>query len=240
MNGTIEGINAELWTLAGLRHCILEGLPTCFTRWGDGEWACLFGAQGKNCDGHKYSLPLQMRLMDALKRQTQCQTMRLGMQPLALNGPLRKQIVSVLSQERFNNLTWCDADLLHDAAVDGSLRHLIQDLRRVPTLIVGPGHLERFARDLDAYFCEIPSKNCFDSYATWSHSAAMQAERLPAGGVVSVSASLPAALLIEALWHLPLIVFDAGSVWDPFVGVNSRRYHRKYDVKRINGYRASL
>ena len=25
-----------------------------FSRWGDGEWLCLLGAKGMNCDKHQY------------------------------------------------------------------------------------------------------------------------------------------------------------------------------------------
>ena len=38
-----------------------------FTRWGDGEWFCVMGVNGQNCDGHKYFPEMRKLLNNALK-----------------------------------------------------------------------------------------------------------------------------------------------------------------------------
>ena len=40
--------------------------PFSFTRWGDGEWGCAFGATGANCDSHIYFPEMKKGLNEAI------------------------------------------------------------------------------------------------------------------------------------------------------------------------------
>ena len=41
-----------------------------FTRWGDGEWSCVFGAKGHNCDRHQYFENMSKEPLEIIEIQT--------------------------------------------------------------------------------------------------------------------------------------------------------------------------
>lgn len=220
----------------------LEGMA--FTRWGDGEWACMAGHYGRNCDGHSYSTKLASRLRDCLKRLYGMvekgeifQRFYLGCQPLALRL-LGSEITEQISFLGLRDCEWVNADVIHDAAAAGRLRELLERMEGKGNLLIGPPHLAPVAKKIGCRFLEVPRSNIFGSIDRVIEQALRDSSGLGLYGLVSVSASLPAALIVEAISRAypALKVFDAGSVFDPLSGIKSRRYHRSIDIAKINGW----
>jgi len=49
-----------------LIECIENNIPFSFSKYGDGEYACIFGEIGHNCDNDQYTLKLSQKLCDSL------------------------------------------------------------------------------------------------------------------------------------------------------------------------------
>lgn len=51
--------------------CINANKPVCFVKWGDGEYCCVIGVQGTNCDGDKFIPELGEAMRIAFLKLTQ-------------------------------------------------------------------------------------------------------------------------------------------------------------------------
>ena len=75
----------------------------------------------------------------------------------------------------------------------------------------------------------MPQKNCFLRLNTIYDHTLMAAKRMPSPFLLSISASMPAEILLDRLYpHLKESAFliDFGSMYDPFVNNNTRKYHK--------------
>ncbi len=202
--------------------------PFSFSRFGDGEWAAIFGVKGENCDGHTYFPELGQALKECLTNAGDylyaIQNYALRRGGFAISRFLKKNHV---------DLRWHNSDVFHYASRDGKLTPLVNAINKLPVVVIGPPHL----RDLQGlinyrHFVEIPQKNCFLSLDSIREEVLTISKKLP-NAVYSFSASMTANVLVHQLHpHLGKSnwLLDMGSVWDVYVGVHSRGYHR--DVPR--------
>jgi glycosyltransferase involved in cell wall biosynthesis len=220
-------------------NLLRDGSPFTFARFGDGEWNAILGAPGANCDGHEFFPQLGKELTEALlARSDYCY----GMQTRALKYGGR-DIRRFLDT---NGLTipWHDADVFHYANNAGTLFPLVEQLRRMKVVVIGPEHLRAINEMLFGYdhFIEIPAKNCF-----LSKSSVVQAIReyhsQHGPAVFAFSASMAANCIIHDVypelgsksWFI-----DFGSLWDVYAGVASRSGYGREDwharVRRNCGF----
>jgi hypothetical protein len=200
-----------------------SGTPFALSRWGDGEWRALLAYAGENCDGHQYSGALR----DALTRVLESRpTYELGLQPFAVRT-LGTDIAAWLMRRGLHP-QWVNADVFHVASIEGRLAPLLTALRERPTLLIGPGYLE--LRDLfpPAGHVVIPERNCFATYANTLLETRLMMDQWGGDLVVSVSAGMMANVLIDDLKkaYPTHTLIDMGSLWDPYVGIVTRKYHR--------------
>lgn len=194
--------------------------PFAFSRWGDGEWSAVLGIGTANCDGQAYA-PLRDDLRRVLLDRP---SYLLGMQPLAMArfGP---EIRGWLTQHDLR-MPWLNADVFHDLSKSGELPAFVEPLRHRPVILVGPKRLRALSLIPHVAFVEIPDANAYAAIGdTRAHLSAIAARSAP-GTVVALSAGMGANVLIHDFAHLPLTWIDFGSVWEPYVGVANRRYHR--------------
>jgi hypothetical protein len=211
--------------------------PLTLTRWGDGEWSCvipgLAGSRPTNSDGHRFFAELGEELRGLLLARP---AYLLGMAPHVLSS-FGEQIGSFLAEHELEELDWIDARPFHRASIRGELEPFVHALARGPLIVVGPAHLRALAQALGAAaFIEVPARDCYLQLDR-IHAVCEQALRgMPAGTFLSVSAGMPANVLIHRLHdtfgdrHL---LVDIGSLWDPYVGVLSRNYMRKLGPLRL-------
>lgn len=178
-----------------------------FSRFGDGEFAAVFQEPGMNCDGHEYFSDMGEELKKILDTK---KDYFVGLQPLA-DGLYGSKID--FPQE------WVYADELHDLSKDGNIRQLrkVLDLRNV----VFVGSNEEIAKKLNARFVEVPKVN-----AWLEHERILKAIKPKKDDVVLFSCGMLANWLIDKLHSKDYTLIDAGSLFDPYVGVSSRTYHR--------------
>lgn len=192
-----------------------EGERFSFSRWGDGEWACLLEKRpGKaNCDGHKYFPSLGKALRDVLKDTP---PYVLGLQNLA-NRMFAEDIKHYTLEYSLN---WSAADILHKASKNGRLFEFV-DSTPDNTLLVGPQHLKEFADANDWYYLNVPSLDCWMSYEEIR--TELNALVPLKDWTILYCASMMSNVLIHE-FHGKATQIDCGSVFDPYGGKVSRTY----------------
>ena len=193
--------------------------PVSLSRHGDGEWACILGKDGGNCDGHRYFPEMGEALRRVLERRGAYYK---GMQPKAIED-MGFEIDSWLDIHLLDQL-WCNADIIHNASIESKLKQLTNTIRGRKVVLVGAPHLAPLAKIHSWTHIETPPKNAWLAYEY------IKGQCLEEGGdVVMFSCGMMANVLIDDLWHLygdKCCFIDTGSVFDPMVGVATRRYHR--------------
>lgn len=219
------------------------------SRWGDGEWYCLLGESGQNSDKQPYHPALGEELRNILYAMNNRVANYKGIEHskylLAMRfpdqGDLQEGIPRWLKRNA-PNLTWFNAGLIwHDLSVAGRIGELIEAYKTLPLIMVGPPHLRTLVGtwlpDLTS-FVEVPlidawqavdeiEKDILDLYGIHSRDSQV---------IVSFSCGITAKPLIDRIHRRTqgeAFLIDAGSVFDPYCGVNTRRYHRHPEFRKV-------
>lgn len=192
--------------------------PLALSRWGDGEWLNIRKAPGTNCDGNIYYPDLGDRLEKIANVK---QDYYMGAQDY-------KKFNLLSDVEKYDKQNWIDADMLHKASMEGRLDTLIDALEGTEVVYIGNKDLKNLAF-IDT-FIAIPDKNVWkfrdrvievikttitDEHKTYLFSAGMATN-----------------IFIHELWNYNKknSYIDVGSVFDPYVGKNTRSYHKNLKV----------
>jgi hypothetical protein len=191
-----------------------------FARYGDGEFFCMSGKVGRNCDKHEYFPDLGRALCYAFFDDPQYMV---GIQPLSVQTGLYKKFADMWTTAPANLY---NADALHNASIDGKLSKLFESIGDRPAVVVGPAHLG----NMKAYFIEIPSLNCWLDFKNtlksinyWLSVAAGYNQK----PVFILCASMMSEVIIHKFKDADATFIDCGSVFDIYHGVKSRSYHHK-------------
>lgn len=213
-----------------------------FSRWGDGEWRAVFqNHPGKhNCDGHLYFPDMGRALYQVLQGYSPSDHYTMGLQPLAqrLYGP---RIDRLVSQFGWPKGAWHNADVFHRASGNGRINDVIAACRTRPILMVGPAYLESWCRQVfpGSQFVTVPIKDCWLERSRVLEEITEALRGQIATGIVALSCSMMAEVLIDDLdlrFPKQHLFVDFGSVWDPYAGRQTRKYHKDLtdDSKRIS------
>lgn len=214
---------------------LTRGEPFAFSRYGDGEWACILGREGQTCDGQPYSPALATDLAQALASAGPNYFAALGpMAARTLGAPINNWL-----SQRDLSIDWHSTEVFLQASLDGALYPFVEALRKRTLLYVGPAHLRRFAVDVlgaDA-FIEVPGKDAYSHAPVLLHEID-RTVRDVGTDVIGYSAGPTANVLIDKFflgYPAATTQIDFGSVWDVYAGVKSRSYMRKgpYDWARL-------
>jgi hypothetical protein len=113
----------------------------------------------------------------------------------------------------------------------GTLYPLIEQLRKMELIIVGPPWLEGLKKVFPSMkFVYVRPKNCFTTYQDMRSGIVGALKTCKAPVVVSFSAGPTTKVLIDSL-HDEVgdgcYLIDFGSLWDIYVGKQSRSYHKR-------------
>jgi predicted O-methyltransferase YrrM len=204
-----------------------------FSRWGDGEWLSVLAkrlSNTANCDSHRFFPAMGRELQEVLKSDPPYE---IGMQQRALD--LYGRDICRFLQAHLPKRQWHFADVFHKASCRGRLAPLLQLLKKLPLLLVGPGYLTNIDKIIPFQeFVEVPRKNCYLQLNRIENEILQASKSLPKPFVCSLSASMPAEILIHRLYprlQESTFLIDFGSLYDPFVGYNTRGYHRAMPEK---------
>jgi len=196
--------------------------PFALSRWGDGEWLNIRKAPGTNCDGNIYYPDLG----DYLEKIVNVK------QDYYMGAQDYKKFNLLSDVEKYDKQSWIDADMLHKASMDGNLDSLITVLEEVEVVYIGNETL----KDLSFVdtFVAIPAKNVWrfrervieviKTTITTEHKTYL------------FSAGMATNVFIHELWNHNKnnSYIDVGSVFDPYVGRNTRSYHKNLKIETRN------
>ena len=203
-----------------------EGILFSIARYGDGEWKAIFGASGHNCDKHPYTPKLQKELIESLEPPKGAAFHFYGLQPLAVRR-FGARIEQWLASHHKQDLIWVDADVFHRAGSEGILGRFINALKERPVILAGPPHLLEM-KLFDYDYVYVPPYRCHDASNQIEREIVARLDKAKAPTVVSISASMAANGITHRLanaYGAKHTILDIGSLWDPYAGVVSRKYH---------------
>jgi len=191
-----------------LIHNLENNIQFSFSRFGDGEMICMWKTNRScNCDGHKYYPELGRRLLAVLD------------DPKGVMGLQRLGYSQFKPYIDKYDIKWCDADILHDASIAGEFGKFENALLDRRVILVGPYHLKDFICDV---FIEVPKVNAWLKYEEVLEDVNRNVE---VDDVVLYSCGMMAEVLIHNMYAEDFTQIDTGSVFDPYFGVRSRKYH---------------
>ena len=202
-----------------------------FIRYGDGEWATLFGgAKRVSCGLQSVNKWIHTDMLESLIAHVGAPGLIFGMQHYAARK-FKKYIKIFLCRHKLEGISWLEADVFHYASRAGLLYPLIEQLRTMKVVIVGPPFLRMIKDGIFNYsaFVEVPRKNCYTYQESIKSSVLAIHEKFRENVVYSFCCGPLAETLILRL-HEKMpgnFLIDFGSLWDIFCGRRSRGYTRR-------------
>ena len=203
-----------------------------FTRWGDGEWGCVFGAKGHNCDRHQYFEDMSKELSHALVHDKNYYKATWPM-TVPMMGGIKDLILEF--KEKYNlNENWVDARIWEEAAMQGQIKPLVKQLEDMDFIIVS----EKSKRELPMNyrdFIEVPEVDCYLEKRNIQKQVIELTEKYKKP-VFGFSASMATNVIVDELYEVigdKCWMIDFGSIWEPYIGKVSRSYHHRYESKEI-------
>lgn len=215
---TLNGVESWEKTFKDMCTMLREGKNFKFSRYGDGEFFCMAGKIGKNCDQHEYFADLGQALNDAFYSSP---NYMVGIQPLSVYGGLYQEALEF----KPGPADIYNADVLHNASITMNLSLFIDAIYDRDVMLIGPGHISKMDKFFPSrWFLEIPDTNCWTHYSKIkNYLETFQDEQ----DVILLCASMMSEVLINDLKDLPCTIIDCGSVFDPYCDRLSRSYHHK-------------
>lgn len=207
---------------------ILESLrrhfPISLVRYGDGEFQCIRGDQGENCDGTVYRSDLKEALAQTLKKP-HLQRYFYSMGPKAAANVELTRWMKKWIRVHAPAVRWYNSEVLLHASLRGELYPFIRELSQRDVLMVGSAHLQKLP--LPARLIEVPSVGAWDTHEQTREAIERAVNH---DTVVCLSAGMLSKILVWELAGLMdqnVTFLDCGSLWDMYCGFDSRRYARK-------------
>jgi hypothetical protein len=198
---------------------------TAFSRWGDGEWDCIMCRGLMNCDGNQYFYDLSERLRNILENPVTAglPNYQFGIQEKAW-CMYKFEISEYLSCKGIEK-TWVDSDIFHKMSEAGEFLDWLKKIDK-PIGLVAPDRIAiSFPAKVDRCHA-IPLRDA------WLYYEKDELLKTFAGfeGVIFFCCGMAANVMIDDLFFSETggkcCLIDAGSVFDPYCGFETRRYHK--------------
>lgn len=201
-----------------------------FARYGDGTFLGMQGQTGLNCDGS----PIHPNQTYLLEKSILDNSITHGMGDLALSVAK----ADLWLEARGIEIEWYDCNVMHTASIQGRLSPFIRLLKKRRTVLIGPWHVQQLKSIPLQAFITVHPTHAFYELPRLEKAAVRNIERSKANTVL-ISAGTAAPVLVSRLHkHFPEInVIDTGSLWDPYVGVFSRKVFRRLGYTGIQKLR---
>jgi hypothetical protein len=224
-------------SISWLTERINSGDVFSYSRYNDGEWLAIGGAEGQNCDQHAYFKGLGRDLRKALTRKRNAIASREERYIFQSHKKWRntenlRHIIDDFVSENDVGVRFLGSNpVLHNLVKHReAFLAFVEAINKHPQVIVGPPHLKPICSGLlnCTTFIEIPEQNCYLARRKIRRQVTRAVTALGTGPVfISFSASMTTNVLIDDLFDRlgnQHWLFDAGSIWNLFVGDTSRRW----------------
>ena len=210
---------------------INEGIPFAQANYGDGEWACILGMSGGNCNGEKYTPLVQEALIDTIKNPPP------GHMWYGSNGgkKLESTIRGWLMDRGFTQRAWVYKEIISGANANGKLAPFIKAVRNRRTILVGPEHLVN--TELTKIwningFVKVPISDAMLAFDRTVERSMVQIDKVDPELVLVCSGMAANPLITKLARMKTMIIIDMGATLDPYAGVWSRNAYRKEEFQK--------
>lgn len=214
-------------TLQEYADMMEKGEKFSYTRWGDGEWGCVFGADGQNVDKHKYFPEMATSLRAALKNDKGYRKATWPYTAPMLNN-IKPQVEGYLDEHKLSK-DWYDARVWEDSCLDNTIEIFIRQLEKMNTVFI-TGENKKNIPIRHVGFITIPSVDCFLAKEDIKNAMRQAVEKID-NPVFAFSASMATNVIVDEMYDEigdKCWMIDFGSIWEPFVGNVTRSYHTLY------------
>jgi hypothetical protein len=216
---TLEGVEDDAITFKKICDNLKNNVNFKFARYGDGELFCMSGKVGRNCDKHEYFPDLGASLINAVSEN---KGYMVGVQPLSVSHLPHLVDEFILKHHLEKDLY--NADVLHNASIDGKLDIFMNALDSRNVILVGPAHLCNLFEEMvhivtvkiNAWIDYHKIREELGYHIEWTDKP-----------VILLSCGMMAEVLLHDFADTDSTIIDTGSVFDPYCGVYSRSYHHK-------------
>lgn len=218
---------------------IKNNIPFSYARYGDGEWNAILGKVSVNkdgiftgnCDGHQYFPDMGKRLKRIIDNKPKYY---IGLQDLAKKQNTGKSEFDRLVKKN----QWCSTEVFTRASIKGRFHEFFDVLSRRDIIFVGNKHTYKNLFQILSSPVFVPEIDCWNDYdrilrelkQKIKSSNHIQKEQ---GLIILYSASMMANILIGDIYTAygnTITQLDMGSVFDPYVGRNTRSYHKNLKI----------
>ncbi len=207
-----------------------ENIHFSFSRYGDGEWALILK---KDPVFSRLKIRWGNDIEETGNILRECILSKpeyyVGIQPLAVRM-FGDEILNFLPED----IILCNSDIFHKSSMKDRIDIFFNVLKNRNVVIIGPEYLKTFSY---FSFTHIVSQDTHVwRFIPKLKSSIIQSIKDLENPVLLYSSSLATKIIIHELYPLfkNITQIDTGSLLDPYVGVNSRKYHSEI-IDRING-----
>jgi len=200
-----------------------------FTRYGNGEWDCIFDLYPRTRSGSQTFNPAFRRALTASLTEHHGGRNYVAMQSVSFLARVKLlPHIEPWVSANVPDLQWHDGEVFAKASRNGGLYPFVEAICKHKIVVVGPQHLLSlpFAR----LFVPVKLHNCWDDVDKLTDALGVHSN-----SVILFSAGPTTKVLIHRLY--PALksswLIDCGSLWDVYCGVNSRRYHKTIAARTL-------
>lgn len=204
--------------------------PIAYVRYGDGEFNAILGKKGENCDHHEYFPAMGEELANTLLHPRRGKYMY-GIGPKAARNVELRDEVGTWVEVNTTDIRWNTSEVFLQASLDGRLGGLVAEMRRHKILWLAPDHMTKFLlREARWLHLTAPSRNAWLDKKALKYSVEWMLLHHKGIDAVVFCAGMVSKILIWELfpeWGNRVQLWDMGSVFDMYCGVDSRSYARR-------------
>lgn len=208
--------------------------PIAYARYGDGEFNAIFGRDGENCDGHTY-FPMMGQQLALTLTQPRHGNYLYGIGPKAARADALRDAVGAWLEVNAQAVTWNTSEVFLHASLEGNLRPLVEGLRARRVLWLAPAHMRQFIQREETWMqWTAPSKNAWLAKDELRAGLVFNLSNHPLDAVVFCAGMVSKILIWELFpqWGKKVHLWDMGSVFDMYCGVDSRSYARRMALEK--------
>lgn len=215
--------------------------PLILPRFCDGEWACMNGVSGRNCDEARFTPALGRALWAAwwyfLSQQSMGKANTMPHIHQSTFSNLVGRCIQQVDTWRNEGLTIYDSSWTEPAVESGEICKLLRALRK-KAVLVGPAILEPVAVLAGWGFVSCHHE---DAFAEMAEIIALVLSGCQADSIIlccgMAAEPLAMRLNIESPWRN---ILDLGAILDPLGGRKSRGYQRNLTDDQVNRMKEAL
>lgn len=192
-----------------------------FARLSDGGFFCMQGRKGYNCDGVVYTKAQADSLFSVILDPN----ITHGITSIALHTAKAAEWLA----EKGIDIEWYDADVMNKASDEGLLYPFIACLRKRRSMVVGASHLDKLKGFPITNHVVCHASQAFEEVDALEAEIIFRVERHAPDTILLCAGQGASPTLVSRLHkeYSELVIIDAGSLFDPYVGVLSRSGHKR-------------